>query len=78
MKQPLCFVNSSFPSHVCRLHKSLYGLKHIYVIDYLTLMDCLISTQEDVQILQHSGIIENGLGDDGMVCSLFHKLGIIS
>jgi hypothetical protein len=49
----------------------------MYVIDYLTLMDCLISTQEDVQILRHSGIIENRLGDDGMVCSLFHKLGII-
>lgn len=50
--------------------------KHLYVTDYITLMDCLISTQEDVQILRHSGIIENGLGDDGMVCSLFNNLGI--
>jgi hypothetical protein len=39
-------------------------------------MDCLINSQEDVQILRHSGIIENGLGDDGMVCSLFNTLGI--
>ncbi|KAL9349450.1 hypothetical protein Peur_056705 [Populus x canadensis] len=50
--------------------------KHLYVTDYITLMDCLINSQEDVQILRHSGIIENGLGDDGMVCSLFNKLGI--
>ncbi|KAG6781505.1 hypothetical protein POTOM_014415 [Populus tomentosa] len=50
--------------------------KHLYVTDYITLMDCLISTQEDVQILRHSGIIENGLGDDVMVCSLFNNLCI--
>uniref|UniRef100_A0A6M2F716 Uncharacterized protein n=1 Tax=Populus davidiana TaxID=266767 RepID=A0A6M2F716_9ROSI len=51
------------------------GCLRQYVTDYITLMDCLISTQEDVQILRHSGIIENGLGDDGMVCSLFNNLG---
>ncbi|XP_034922099.1 UPF0481 protein At3g47200 [Populus alba] len=50
--------------------------QHPYVTDYITLMDCLINTQEDVQILRHSGIIENGLGDDETVCSLFNKLGI--
>lgn len=49
--------------------------QHLYVTDYITLMDCLITTQEDVQILRHSGIIVNGLGDDGMVCSLFNNLG---
>ncbi|KAJ6934291.1 hypothetical protein NC651_009356 [Populus alba x Populus x berolinensis] len=48
--------------------------KHLYVTDYITLMDCLISTQEDVQILRLSEIIENGLGDDGKVCSLFNNL----
>jgi hypothetical protein len=27
MKQPLGFVDFTFPSHVCLLHKPLYGLK---------------------------------------------------
>ncbi|KAL9386533.1 hypothetical protein Peur_019657 [Populus x canadensis] len=49
--------------------------KHLYVTDYITLMDCLINNQEDVQILRHSEIIENGLGDDGKVCFLFNNLG---
>ena len=50
--------------------------QHLYVTDYITLMDCLINTPEDVRILRHRGIIENRLGDDEMVCTLFNKLGI--
>ncbi|KAG6781502.1 hypothetical protein POTOM_014412 [Populus tomentosa] len=55
-------------------YEQCYGCIPQYVTDYTILMDCLINTQEDVQILRHSGIIENGLGDDGMVCSLFNNL----
>ncbi|KAJ6702320.1 putative proteinD DEPENDENT EPIMERASE/DEHYDRATASE [Salix koriyanagi] len=52
------------------------GSQHLYVTDFITLMDCLINTREDVQILRHCRIIENGLGDDEMVCMLFNNLGI--
>uniref|UniRef100_A0A6N2MMB1 Uncharacterized protein n=1 Tax=Salix viminalis TaxID=40686 RepID=A0A6N2MMB1_SALVM len=42
-----------------------------YVTDYMTLMDCLINTRECAALR----IIENGLGDDEMVCMLFNNLG---
>jgi histone deacetylase 1/2 len=43
MKQPPSFVDSSLPSHVCRLHKSLYGLKHAPRAWYTHLSDFLLS-----------------------------------
>ena len=43
MKQPLGFVDSSLPSHVCRLHESLYGLKQALRAWYTRLSDFLLS-----------------------------------
>jgi hypothetical protein len=43
MKQPPGFVNSALPSHVCRLHKSLYGLKQVLRAWYTRLNDFLPS-----------------------------------
>jgi hypothetical protein len=42
MKQPLGFVDSTLPSHVCWLHKSLYGLKQASWAWYTRLSDSLL------------------------------------
>ena len=43
MKQPLGFIDSTLPSHVCRLLKSLYGLKQAPRAWYTQLSDFLLS-----------------------------------
>jgi hypothetical protein len=43
MKQPPGFVDSTLPSHVCRLHKFLYGLKQALRAWYTRLNDFLLS-----------------------------------
>jgi hypothetical protein len=43
MAQPPGFVDPTFPSHVCRLHKSLYGLKQAPRAWYNRLSEFLIS-----------------------------------
>jgi hypothetical protein len=43
MKQPPGFVDSTLPSHVCTLHKSLYGLKQATRAWYTCLSDFLLS-----------------------------------
>jgi hypothetical protein len=43
MKQPPGFVDFALPSHMCRLHKSLYGLKQALRAWYTRLNDFLLS-----------------------------------
>jgi hypothetical protein len=43
MKQPPSFVDPTLPSHVCRLHKSLYDLKQAPRAWYTCLSDFLLS-----------------------------------
>ncbi|EOY13897.1 Uncharacterized protein TCM_032631 [Theobroma cacao] len=52
----------------------LYEEGSTYVIDYVTLMDNLINSSKDVQLLRFSEIIENMLGDDEAVAIMFNKL----
>ncbi|CAK9181078.1 unnamed protein product [Ilex paraguariensis] len=46
-----------------------------YMTDYMNFMDCLLSSPKDVEILRHSGIIDNWLGDDKVVSTMFNKMG---
>ncbi|XP_042988945.1 uncharacterized protein LOC122316474 [Carya illinoinensis] len=46
-----------------------------YVIDYMCFMDDLIDSPKDVELLRRKGIIENRLGKDAVVSTMFNKLG---
>ncbi|WRX29186.1 Protein of unknown function DUF247 [Theobroma cacao] len=52
----------------------LYEEGSTYVIDYVTLMDNLINSAKDVQLLRFHGIIENMLGNDEAVAQMLNKL----
>ncbi|KAL5542128.1 hypothetical protein UlMin_009838 [Ulmus minor] len=43
--------------------------------NYLVVMDRLINTPKDVELLRHRGIIVNRLGDDESVSNMFNKIG---
>lgn len=53
-----------------RLHKDAGN----EVTSYIFLMDKVIDTAKDVQILRSKGIIENALGSDEAVANLFNKI----
>lgn len=58
IQQPIGFVHSSFPSHICKLHKSLYGLKQAPRAWFAKLSDSLISmgfrhSQVDTSLFIH-------------------------
>ncbi|XP_022744638.1 UPF0481 protein At3g47200-like [Durio zibethinus] len=54
----------------------LRGSKSTYYIgDYVTLMDSLINSGKDVQLLCNREIVVNSLGDDEVVAQMFNKLG---
>ncbi|KAI9115437.1 hypothetical protein K1719_013756 [Acacia pycnantha] len=50
-----------------------YPYQH-YLSDYELLLDCLINSQEDVNVLIRNGIIRNSLGDPSEVVRIFDGL----
>ncbi|XP_068324970.1 UPF0481 protein At3g47200-like [Pyrus communis] len=46
-----------------------------YFNDYITLMDNFVNNQNDVELLVKNGIVENMLGDNNEVSTLFNSLG---
>ncbi|XP_039155863.1 uncharacterized protein LOC120287209 [Eucalyptus grandis] len=46
-----------------------------YFTDYVTFMDCRISSSKDVEVLRHAGIVKNYLGDDKVIAQMFNKIG---
>ncbi|MED6151476.1 hypothetical protein PIB30_082914 [Stylosanthes scabra] len=47
-----------------------------YLTDYILLLDFLINTDSDVDLLIKEGIIENWLGDSNAVAQMFNGLGV--
>ncbi|THG13745.1 hypothetical protein TEA_019679 [Camellia sinensis var. sinensis] len=45
-----------------------------YITDYVRFMDCLIHSPKDVEILSRRGIIDNCLGDNEVVSTIFNKI----
>lgn len=57
MEQPTGFVDPTLPTHVCRLHKSFYGLKQAPLTWYTQLGDFLLSIDFRAYIVDISLII---------------------
>ncbi|MED6140874.1 hypothetical protein PIB30_097646, partial [Stylosanthes scabra] len=47
-----------------------------YLTDYMVVLDFLINTDKDVDLLIKKGIIKNGLGDSNAVAKMFNGLGV--
>jgi hypothetical protein len=63
MQQPQGFVSSALPTHVCRLHKSLYGLKQASRAWYMRLSDFLMTISFWASKVDTSLFILNGNHD---------------
>ncbi|XP_049391722.1 putative UPF0481 protein At3g02645 [Solanum stenotomum] len=52
-----------------------FNVQPRYFTDYAAFMDHLIDSDKDVNLLRQNGIIENFIGEDKDVASLFNKIG---
>ncbi|CAK9147483.1 unnamed protein product [Ilex paraguariensis] len=51
------------------------GIEPFYLTGYATFIDCLINSPTVAEKLRHYGIIDNWLGDDKAVSTMFNKQG---
>ncbi|KAM4126181.1 hypothetical protein ACB094_01G368700 [Castanea mollissima] len=61
--------------NVMAFEQYCFGEK-IYIRDYYLLLDCLVNTTRDIDLLCDKGIIRNYLGDNKAATSLVNKLNI--
>lgn len=76
MKIPRLEIDDYTESY-CRnfiFHEQLIDQRLNYLTSYMTLMDCLINSSKDVELLCQCGIIENNLGNDEVAASMFNRL----
>ncbi|GLT79163.1 hypothetical protein SLA2020_506600 [Shorea laevis] len=51
------------------------GISLKWFTGYITFMDCLINTANDVELLCGRGVLDNWLGDNEAVATMFNRLG---
>ncbi|KAJ4705219.1 hypothetical protein OWV82_022026 [Melia azedarach] len=61
--------------NVMALEQCHYPLE-THVCNYIALMDDLINTKEDVNLLVEAGIISNQVGDTARIAKMFNELGL--
>ncbi|GKV06860.1 hypothetical protein SLEP1_g18682 [Rubroshorea leprosula] len=74
---PLLVINGDTESLLRNLvayEQSYNVISSKLVTDYITCMDCLINSKDDVELLCHRKIIENRLGDHLVVADMFNRL----
>ncbi|KAM7461046.1 hypothetical protein LguiA_029167 [Lonicera macranthoides] len=64
----------SFLRNLIAYEQCCEGPRSHFVSDYAVFLDCLINSPNDVRVLCRNGIIDNWLGEDEEVSSMFNKL----
>ncbi|GMN64767.1 hypothetical protein TIFTF001_033823 [Ficus carica] len=71
---PRLVINDNTESFFRNLVAYEHHSHHHRVVDYLHVMDCLIKSSKDVELLRQCGIIENKLWNDVKVSTMFNHI----
>ncbi|KAL7599036.1 hypothetical protein Lser_V15G26237 [Lactuca serriola] len=77
LKLPPIIVNDSTKPMLLNLiaYEMCSDDTHVWVTSYICLLNSLIDHPEDVQALRKAGVIDNSLGSDQEVATLFNEIG---